>query len=94
MVYTLTLPLASAVGHSYYTTFYLLAFSLNLALLVWEGHRLGYPIRTWLVLLACTTLSFILGTKLLALSLSYCQCARRWRCSALAAYSLAVASAS
>ncbi|WBA42375.1 prolipoprotein diacylglyceryl transferase family protein [Hymenobacter canadensis] len=48
--------------------FYLLAFSLNLALLVWEGHRRAYPMRTWLVLLACTTLSFILGTKLLALS--------------------------
>jgi prolipoprotein diacylglyceryltransferase len=68
MLCTATLPLPTAVGHSYYTTFYLLAFGLNLALLVWEGHRRGYAMRPWLVVLACTTLSFILGTKLLALS--------------------------
>ncbi|GAA3995483.1 hypothetical protein GCM10022408_02460 [Hymenobacter fastidiosus] len=55
-------------GYDFYTLFYVLAFALNLVLLVWEGHRRNYPMRTWLVLLACTTLTFILGTKLLALS--------------------------
>ena len=49
----------------FYTLFYVLAFALNLGLLVREGHRRGYPLRSWLVLLACTTLAFILGTKLL-----------------------------
>ncbi|GAA3926234.1 prolipoprotein diacylglyceryl transferase family protein [Hymenobacter algoricola] len=53
-------------GYDFYTLCYVLAFALNLLLLVWEGHRRGYPLRTWLVLLACTTLTFILGTKLLA----------------------------
>ncbi|MCB2407968.1 prolipoprotein diacylglyceryl transferase family protein [Hymenobacter lucidus] len=55
-------------GYDFYTLCYVLAFVLNLLLLVWEGHRRGYPMRTWLVLLACTTLTFILGTKLLAFS--------------------------
>ncbi|TGE25070.1 hypothetical protein E5K00_07690 [Hymenobacter aquaticus] len=58
----------AGTGYDFYTLFYLLAFLLNLLLLVWTGHRRGYPMRTWLVLLACTTLAFILGTKLLAFS--------------------------
>jgi len=58
----------AASGYDFYTLFYVLAFGLNLALLVWEGHRRAYPMRTWLVLLACTTLTFILGTKLVAFS--------------------------
>ncbi|WP_165370408.1 prolipoprotein diacylglyceryl transferase family protein [Hymenobacter persicinus] len=63
-----TWAVPAATGHDFYTLFYVLAFALNLGLLVWEGHRRGYPLRTWLVVLACTTLSFILGTKLLAFS--------------------------
>ncbi|PJJ59815.1 prolipoprotein diacylglyceryl transferase family protein [Hymenobacter chitinivorans] len=61
-------PVPAHVGYDSYTLFYVLAFSLNLGLLVWEGHRRGYPLRPWLVLLACSTLAFILGTKLLAFS--------------------------
>ncbi|MBC6699232.1 prolipoprotein diacylglyceryl transferase [Hymenobacter puniceus] len=68
MLCTLTLPLPSAVGHTYYTLFYLLAFAVQLVLLLRAGYRRGYPMRTWLIVLACTTLLFILGTKLLALS--------------------------
>ncbi|WP_426491553.1 prolipoprotein diacylglyceryl transferase family protein [Hymenobacter sp. 102] len=68
----LTAPYTWAVpadaGYDFYSIFYVLAFALNLVLLVWEGHRRGYAMRPWLVLLACTTLAFILGTKLLALS--------------------------
>lgn len=52
----------------YYTSFYVLAFGLNLLLLLREGWRRGYPMRSWLVVLACSSLAFILGTKLLALS--------------------------
>ncbi|OUJ70898.1 prolipoprotein diacylglyceryl transferase family protein [Hymenobacter crusticola] len=61
-----TLLLPSPIGHHYYSLFYLLAFAVNQALLLWEGHRRGYPLRTWLLLMACTTLAFILGTKLIA----------------------------
>lgn len=68
----LAAPLRWAVpadaGYDFYSIFYVLAFALNLALLVWEGRRRGYALRPWLVLLACTTLAFILGTKLLAFS--------------------------
>lgn len=55
-------------GYDFYSLFYVLAFGLNLLLLVAEGRRRGYPLRPWLVVLACTTLAFILGTKLLAFS--------------------------
>ncbi|MCA8829691.1 prolipoprotein diacylglyceryl transferase family protein [Hymenobacter pini] len=58
---------ASAHAH-YYTTFYVLAFGLNLLLLLREGWRRGYAMRSWLVVLASSTLAFILGTKLLAFS--------------------------
>ena len=58
----------AATRYDFYTLFYVLAFALNLSLLVWTGWRRGYPLRTWLVVLACTTLAFILGTKLMALS--------------------------
>ncbi|RSK43784.1 prolipoprotein diacylglyceryl transferase family protein [Hymenobacter rigui] len=64
--YTWAVP--ADAGYDFYSIFYVLAFALNLGLLVWEGHRRGYALRPWLVLLACTTLAFILGTKLLALS--------------------------
>ncbi|MDU0371494.1 prolipoprotein diacylglyceryl transferase family protein [Hymenobacter endophyticus] len=52
----------------YYTPVYVLAFGLNLLLLLREGWRRGYPMRSWLVVLVCSSLAFILGTKLLALS--------------------------
>jgi prolipoprotein diacylglyceryltransferase len=61
-----SLLLPSPLGHHYYSLFYLLAFAVNQGLLLWEGHRRGYPLRTWLLLMACTTLAFILGTKLIA----------------------------
>ncbi|MFD2787868.1 prolipoprotein diacylglyceryl transferase family protein [Hymenobacter rubripertinctus] len=64
--WTLAIPADSP--HDFYSLFYVLAFTLNLALLVWEGWRRGYELRPWLVVLACTTLAFILGTKLLALT--------------------------
>jgi phosphatidylglycerol:prolipoprotein diacylglycerol transferase len=54
-------------GHQYYTTFYVLAFLLNQALLLWEGHRRGYPLRPWLLLTTGATLAFIVGTKLIAI---------------------------
>lgn len=56
----------SPAGHSYYTTCYTLAFGVQLALLLRAGYRRGYPLQTWLVLLAATTLAFIVSTKLLA----------------------------
>ncbi|GAB2779283.1 hypothetical protein GCM10027175_17080 [Hymenobacter latericoloratus] len=46
----------------------MLGFGVNLALLLWEGRQRGYPLRSWLLLLACVAVPFILGTKLLALS--------------------------
>lgn len=55
-------------GSGYYALFYVLGFGVNLALLLWEGRRRGYPLRSWLLLLACVAVPFILGTKLLALS--------------------------
>ncbi|RTQ48932.1 hypothetical protein EJV47_15170 [Hymenobacter gummosus] len=58
--------LPSSVGHHYYTTFYVLAFLLNQALLLWLGHRRGYPLRSWLLLTTGVTLAFIVGTKLIA----------------------------
>ncbi|MBT9393555.1 prolipoprotein diacylglyceryl transferase [Hymenobacter sp. NST-14] len=63
-----TLAVPADPHYDFYTPFYVLAFALNLALLVWEGWRRGYALRPWLVVLACTTLAFILGTKLLALT--------------------------
>ncbi|WP_185817051.1 prolipoprotein diacylglyceryl transferase family protein [Hymenobacter metallilatus] len=57
-----------AAHADYYTPFYVLASGLNLVLLLREGWRRGYPMRSWLVVLACSSLAFILGTKLLALS--------------------------
>ncbi|OWP62749.1 hypothetical protein CDA63_12620 [Hymenobacter amundsenii] len=63
-----TLAVPADTPFDFYTLFYVLAFALNLALLVWEGWRRGYALRPWLVMLACTTLAFILGTKLLALT--------------------------
>ncbi|WP_324671404.1 prolipoprotein diacylglyceryl transferase family protein [Hymenobacter sp. GOD-10R] len=65
-----SLLLPSPLGHHYYSLFYLLAFALNQGLLLWEGYRRGYPVRTWLLLMACTTLAFILGTKLIAVPAS------------------------
>ena len=59
-------PLPSPLGHHYYTTFYVLAFLLNQLLLLWIGHRRGYPLRSWLLLTTGVTLAFIVGTKLLA----------------------------
>ncbi|RPD44932.1 hypothetical protein DNI29_19735 [Hymenobacter sediminis] len=55
-------------GPDYYALFYVLGFGVNLALLLWEGRQRGYPFRSWLLLLACVAVPFILGTKLLALS--------------------------
>ncbi|WP_375436454.1 prolipoprotein diacylglyceryl transferase [uncultured Hymenobacter sp.] len=62
-----TLQLPSSEGHSYYTTCYVLAFGVQLALLLRAGYRRGYPLQTWLVLLVASTFGFILGTKLIAL---------------------------
>ncbi|GAB2955660.1 hypothetical protein GCM10027048_21940 [Hymenobacter coalescens] len=62
------LLLPSPVGHAYYTTCYVLAFLLNQVLLLWEGHRRGYPLRPWLLLTTGSTLAFIVGTKLIAMS--------------------------
>ncbi|MCC3158508.1 prolipoprotein diacylglyceryl transferase [Hymenobacter sp. 15J16-1T3B] len=61
-----SLLLPSPVGHQYYTTFYVLAFLLNQALLLWVGYRRGYPLRSWLLLTTGVTLAFIVGTKLIA----------------------------
>ncbi|MBX0290385.1 prolipoprotein diacylglyceryl transferase [Hymenobacter sp. HSC-4F20] len=55
-------------GPDYYTLFYVLGFGVNVALLLWEGRQRGYPLRSWLMLLGCVAVPFILGTKLLALS--------------------------
>ncbi|UOG76496.1 prolipoprotein diacylglyceryl transferase [Hymenobacter tibetensis] len=62
-----TLLLPSAEGHQYYTVCYVLAFGVQLALLLRAGYQRGYPLQTWLVLLAASTLAFIVGTKLVAI---------------------------
>lgn len=62
-----TLLLPSPEGHHYYTACYLAAFGVQLVLLLRAGHKRDYPLQTWLVLLAVSTLAFIVGTKLLAL---------------------------
>jgi len=70
LMYSYLLPtpvLPSPLGHTYYTQFYMLAFALGQVLLLWAGYRRGYAWRPWLVLLAASTLAFILGTKLIAL---------------------------
>ncbi|GAA4363781.1 hypothetical protein GCM10023185_32790 [Hymenobacter saemangeumensis] len=54
-------------GHGYYTTFYVLAVLTTLLLALYEGHRRRYPLRPWLVLLACWLLAFIVGTKLITI---------------------------
>lgn len=66
MPHVSALLLPSPLGHHYYTTFYVLAFLLNQALLLWIGYRRGYPLRSWLLLTTGVTLAFIVGTKLLA----------------------------
>ncbi|UOR03680.1 prolipoprotein diacylglyceryl transferase [Hymenobacter aerilatus] len=69
--YPLPAPvLPSPHGHTYYMLFYILAFALGQLLLLWAGYRRGYAWRPWLVLLAASTLAFILGTKLIALPLT------------------------
>lgn len=60
------LLLPSPLGHHHYTTFYVLAFLLNQALLLWIGYRRGYALRSWLLLTTGVTLAFIVGTKLIA----------------------------
>ncbi|MBD2715279.1 prolipoprotein diacylglyceryl transferase [Microvirga sp. STR05] len=67
MLCSTTLLLPSPVGHHYYSSCYLLAFGLMLLLLLHAGYRRGYPLQTWLVLLAASTLAFIVGTKLITL---------------------------
>jgi phosphatidylglycerol:prolipoprotein diacylglycerol transferase len=62
-----TLLLPSPEGHHYYIICYVAAFGVQLALLLRAGYKRGYPLQTWLVLLAASTLAFIVGTKLLAL---------------------------
>ncbi|MDF7810804.1 prolipoprotein diacylglyceryl transferase [Hymenobacter sp. YC55] len=57
----------SPEGHHYYTICYVLAFAVQLALLLRAGYQRGYPLQTWLVLLAASTLAFIVGTKLITL---------------------------
>lgn len=52
-------------GQDYYTPFYLLATLTNVLLLLWEGWRRGFPLRTWLTLVAASSLALILGTKLI-----------------------------
>lgn len=59
--------LPSPAGHHYYTICYVLAFGVQLALLLRVGYLRGYPLQTWLVLLAASTLAFIVGTKLITL---------------------------
>lgn len=67
MLLSATLLLPSPEGHSYYTTCYVAAFGVQLALLLRAGYKRGYPLETWLALIAASTLAFIIGTKLLAL---------------------------
>ncbi|WP_022823338.1 prolipoprotein diacylglyceryl transferase family protein [Hymenobacter norwichensis] len=64
---TLLLPSPEGHAYSYYTTCYVAAFGVQLALLLRAGYKRGYPLQTWLVLVAASTLAFIVGTKLLAL---------------------------
>ena len=52
-------------GQDYYTPFYLLATLTNVVLLLWEGWRRGFPLRSWLTLVAASSLALILGTKLI-----------------------------
>ncbi|MDO7853367.1 prolipoprotein diacylglyceryl transferase family protein [Hymenobacter convexus] len=54
-----------APGHDSYTPFYLLATLTNVLLLLWEGWRRGFPLRSWLTLVAASSLALILGTKLI-----------------------------
>ncbi|SHK89839.1 prolipoprotein diacylglyceryl transferase family protein [Hymenobacter psychrotolerans] len=67
MLSTTTVLLPSPVGHHYYSGCYLLAFGLMLALLLRTGYRRRYPLQAWLVVLAASTLAFIVGTKLITL---------------------------
>ncbi|WP_201978407.1 prolipoprotein diacylglyceryl transferase family protein [Hymenobacter rubidus] len=59
----MTLP--DTHGHDFYTPFYLLATLTNVALLLWEGWRRGFPLRPWLTLVAASSLALILGSKLI-----------------------------
>jgi len=59
----MTIPYAP--GFDAYTLFYLLATLTNVLLLLWEGHRRGFPLRPWLALVGASSLALILGSKLI-----------------------------
>lgn len=59
------MTLSCTPGRDYYTPFYLLATLTNVVLLLWEGWRRGFPLRSWLTLVAASSLALILGSKLI-----------------------------
>ena len=55
-------------GHSYYEASQLAAFALYVGLLVAQGYRRGYAWRSWLPLVAASTLALVLGCQLVFLA--------------------------
>ena len=60
-------PLPTALaGWPAYSLFYLLGFGLAGGLLLGEGWQRGFPLRPWLLLVACTVLALMAGTRIIA----------------------------
>ena len=55
-------------GHFYYEASQLAAFALYVGLLLAQGYRRGYALRSWLPLVAATTLALVLGCQLVFLA--------------------------
>ncbi len=60
--------LPSPHGHSYYEVSQLAAFALYVGLLLAQGYRRGYAWRSWLPLVAASTLALVLGCQLVFLA--------------------------
>jgi prolipoprotein diacylglyceryltransferase len=58
----------SPQGHCYYEASQLAAFALYVVLLLAQGHRRGYAWRSWLPLVAASTLALVLGCQLVFLA--------------------------
>jgi prolipoprotein diacylglyceryltransferase len=51
----------------YYTVFFILAFQIGLALLLYQGYKHKFPITPWLLIILTGFLFFVIGSKLFAI---------------------------
>ncbi|MCX6225827.1 MAG: hypothetical protein NTV01_13920 [Bacteroidia bacterium] len=53
-----------ADGSLLYQVFYVLAFLIAYAILIYEGYRRKFPLVSWILVLACIRIFVVVGTKI------------------------------